>query len=161
MSIRLAIARFRELHEDYKGGAYKSPDALKFYDTERDAFMAAMLQAQQLTLRAGQSLRQALRVNREERLVVVLGPRREGSLTIDIGMGGFAAMMGPFAAHIICDFELGSPPDAITGRARVINSMKLPNGSYRTSFQLTTLEDDHRRRLETMVVDTALASIPR
>jgi hypothetical protein len=161
MSIRLALLRFRELHDEYKAGVFKSPEALKFYETERDSFLTAMLEAQQLTLRAGQAPRQTIRVNREERLVVMFGPRREGTLTIDIGMGGFAAMVGPFAAHIPCEFELGSPPDAITGRARTVISAKLPTGAYRTSFQITQLADDNRRKLETLVVDTALASITR
>ncbi len=162
MSIRTAIARFRELHDDYKAGAFKSPDALKFYESERDEFMAALLQAQQLTLRAGQSPRQTLRVNREEPLVVAFGPRREEGRTLDIGLGGFAAApLGPFAAHITCDFELGSTDAPIKGKARVVTSTKLPTGIYRTSFQLTTIAPEERKRLEIIVVDTALATIPR
>lgn len=161
MSIRLAIARFRDLHAQFKSGALKSPEALKLYETERDAFITATLQAQQLTLRAGQSPRQTIRVNREERLVVVFGPRREGSLTLDIGMGGFAALMGPFALHIVGDFELGVPPDSIKGRARVVTSAKLPNGSYRTSFQIMSISDADKQRLEMLVIDAALAAIPK
>lgn len=161
MSIRLALLRFRELHDEYKAGAYKSAEALKFYETERDAFLTAMLEAQQLTLKPGQAVRQTVRVNREERLVVVLGPRREGTLTIDIGMGGFAALVGPFAAHMYCDFELGTPPDTIKGRARTVMSAKQPSGEYRTSFQIMQMSPDDKRKLETLVVDAALASIKR
>jgi hypothetical protein len=161
MSIRLALLRFRELHDEYKAGVFKSPEALKFYETERDAFLTAMLEAQQLTLKPGQAARATVRVNREERLVIQLGPRREGCLTIDIGMGGFAALVGPFAAHMYCEFELGTPPDAIKGRARTVMSARQPNGEYRTSFQIMQLTDDDRRRLEILVVDTALASLKR
>ena len=83
MSIREAFYRFRELHEEYKAGAFKSPEALKYYESERDAFMQALVLAQQLTLRPGQSARQTIRITREMRLVLVIGPRREGTLTVE------------------------------------------------------------------------------
>jgi hypothetical protein len=114
-----------------------------------------------LTLRAGQSPRQALRVNRSERLVLMIGPRREGTLTVDLGVGGFAALVGPLAARIVCDFELGSPPDVLRGRARVVASMSQPDGSCRTSFTIETMSNDDRKRLEVFVVDAALAAQPR
>ena len=85
------------------------------------------------TLRPGQSARQALRIAREERLMIVIGPRKEGTLTLDIGTGGFAAVVGPLAARIVCEFELHIPGEAVTGRARVVSSAKGDDGSPRTS----------------------------
>jgi hypothetical protein len=161
MSIRAAILRFRDLHEAFKAGKLASKDDLARYESERDEFMRALLSAQQLTLRAGQSPRQALRVNRAERLVLMIGPRREGTLTVDLGVGGFAAQVGPLAARIVCDFELGTPPDVLRGRARVVASMGQPDGSCRTSFTIESMSNDDRKRLEVFVVDAALAAQPR
>ena len=160
MTIREAIVRFRELHQEFKAGAFKSPDARKFYESERDDFFAALVTAQQLGLRPGQSPRQSLRLTREERLVVILGPRREGTLTLDLGIGGFAALVGPLAAHITCDFELGAPPDVLRGKARVVASVKQPDGSVRTSFQILSMPPEDKQKLETLVVDAVLESLP-
>lgn len=157
MSLRAAILRFRELHDRYKAGALASPDDLKRYESDREDFMRAVVQAQQLTLRAGQSPRQTLRVTRGERLVLTIGVRREGTITLDLGVAGFAALVGPLAARIVCDFELGSPPDVMRGRARVVASQRLPDGSVRTSFVIESMSDADKKRLEIAVVDAALA----
>jgi hypothetical protein len=156
MSIKLAISRFKEMHDDFKAGAFKSPDALKFYMTERDAFMAAVVQAQQLTIKPGQAPRQAFRVTRTERLVLMIGPRREATVTLDLAIGGMSAMVGPLAAGVACEFELGTPPELVKGRARVVASVKLPDGSYRTSFAIDRIAESDKTLLETWAIDAAL-----
>src|SRR5262249_9417352 len=158
MSIREAIYRFREIHQEFKNGAYKSPEARGFYERERDDFVSALVLAQQLTRRPGQSPRQALRVTREERLVLKFGPRREGTLTLDVGSAGFCASVGPLALRIPCEFELGSEPNVVRGVARVVASVRGADGSYRTSFAIETMADEDRVRLETAVLDAALAA---
>jgi hypothetical protein len=161
MSIREAIVRFKELHEDFKKGEFKSPEARKFYESEREEFARALVQAQQLAIRPGQAARQALRVAREERLVVILGARREGTLTLDVGSGGFAALVGPLAISITCNFELFSDPDTVRGRARVVACTRLPDGTYRTSFAVDSMPPEEKARLETWVIDAALAGVAR
>jgi hypothetical protein len=158
MSIREAIARFRELHDEFKGGAFKSPEARAFYESERDDFLRALLQGQQLAVRPGQSPRQLLRVAAAVNVVLQLGPRREEGTTLDIGSGGFAAVLrSPLAARIVCDFELALP-QAVRGRARVAASVRDAGSNYRTSFAVESMPDDDRSRLETIVVDIALAA---
>lgn len=162
MSIREAISRFRELHEEFKGGAFKSPEARAFYETERDEFLRALLQGQQLAMRPGQSPRQALRVSTTSSLELAIGPRHESTKTLDLGSAGFAAIVsGPLAIRLACDFELGLAPAPVKGRARVVACVRDGTGAYRTSFAIETMSNDDRARLEVAVIDVALAAVPK
>jgi hypothetical protein len=162
MLIREALARFYDMHQRYKTGTLGSPEAVAAYEAEREAFTRAFVGAQQLALRAGQSARQSLRVARAERLVLAIGARRETTVTADVGVGGFSALVGPLAVRIVCDFELGSPPDVVRGRARVVASAAQPGGGSRTSFAIDAMAEDDKRRLEIAVIDAALISlVPR
>jgi len=162
MSMREAILRFRELHQEFKAGAFKSPAAMTFYESERDDFLRALLQAQQLTLRPGQSPRQAIRVGTALGLTLDIGPRRETTTTLDLGSAGFAAMLGgPLAPRIACEFELSLPTGALTGRARVVASTRDAAAAYRTSFAIDGVSDEGRARLEVTVIDTALEAFSK
>jgi hypothetical protein len=160
MSIRDAFRRFRELHEKYKAGKLDDESRAR-YEADREELARTLLQGQQLAMRPGQSPRQVLRVTRSEKLVITLGPRREGTLTLDIGAGGFSAIIGPLAARIVCEFELYIDGEPMRGRARVVAGTKAPDGSPRTSFAIEQLSDADKKRLETAVFDTALATLPR
>ena len=105
MFIREALARFYDLHEKYKAGTLASAEAVAIDESEREAFTQAFVLAQQLALRPGQSARQSLRVARAERLALHIGARHETTVTLDIGVGGFAALVGPLAVRIVCDFD--------------------------------------------------------
>jgi hypothetical protein len=161
MLIREALARFFDLHQQHKAGTLGASQAL--YESEREAFTRAFVQAQQLALRTGQSARQALRVARTERLALQIGARRETTFTLDMGVGGFSAPVGPLALRITCDFELGSPPDSLRGRARVVSSVPASGGrEARTSFAIEEMWEDDKERLENLVIDAALLSlVPR
>jgi hypothetical protein len=161
MLIREALIRFHDMHEQYKAGALTSREALAQYEAEREAFTRAFVEAQQLALKPGFSPRQTLRVARTERLALQIGPRREGTITVDIGIAGFAAQVGPLAVRIVCDFELGTEPAVVKGRARVVASASQPDGSFRTSFAIDSMTDDDRKRLEIWVLDYALKAVAK
>jgi len=156
------MRRFRELHEEFKSGAFKSPEARAFYESEREDFLRALLQGQQVAVRPGQSPRQAVRVAATVPVVLLIGPRREDATTVDLASAGFAAIVkSPLALRIPCDFELGSPTDLVKGRARVVACARDGTGAYRTSFSIETMSDADRTRLEVAVIDVALAAIPK
>jgi hypothetical protein len=162
MSIREAISRFRELHEEFKGGAFKSVEARAFYETERDDFLRALLQGQHLAMRPGQSPRQALRVTATMPLELDIGPRHESTKTLDLASAGFAGLVsGPLAMRIVCDFALGLAPTPVKGRARVVANVRDGSGAYRTSFAIETMSNEDRTRLEVAVIDVALDSLPK
>jgi hypothetical protein len=162
MSIREAIRRFRELHDEFKGGAFKSPEARAFYETERDDFLRALLQGQQLAMRPGQSPRQALRIAATMPLELDIGPRHESTKTLDLASAGFAgSVSGPLAIRIACDFGLGLPSGPVKGRARVVASVRDAAGGYRTSFAIETISPEDRTRLEVAVIDVALDALPK
>lgn len=162
MFIREALARFYDLHQQYKAGTFKTPGGAALYESEREAFTRAFVQAQQLAMRPGQSARQALRVARAERLALRIGPRQENTVTLEVGTGGFSALVGPLAVRIVCEFELGVAPDVVTGRARVVASTPQPDGGVRTSFAIDVLSEPDKKKLEIWVLDAALQSlVPR
>jgi hypothetical protein len=157
MSIREAIHRFEELHEEFKAGTFKSREALAFYESERDEFLRAVLQAQKLSLRPGQTPRQAVRVAAALRLKFRFGPRQEVGTTIDFASTGFAAHVStPLALRIPVDFELGVEPAPALGRARVVASSRDAAGQYHTSFSIETMSPEDRTRLEVAIIDIAL-----
>jgi len=159
MSIRAAMVRFEQLHKEFKTGAFKSPEARKFYESERDDFMRALLQVQQLAMRPGQSPRQALRVAASVPLTLHIGPRVETGTTADLASAGFCAILAvPLAVRILCDFEL-SGDQPLKGSARVVASTREGAGTYRTSFAIETMPDADRTRLEVAVIDVALAGV--
>jgi len=161
MSIREAMSRFRELHEEFKSGAFKSPEARAFYEGERDDFLRALLQAQQLAMRPGQSPRQALRVAAVVPVTLQIGPRRETGTTADLASAGFAAIISsPLALRIPCDFELAAEAP-LRGRALVVASTREGAGVYRTSFAIESMPSEDRTRLEVAVIDIALGAIPK
>jgi hypothetical protein len=162
MSLREAILRFHELHQEFKAGAFKSPEARAFYESERDDFVRALVQAQQLALRPGQSARQALRIGGAVSLELHIGPRHEETTTIDVGSAGFAALVsGPLAVRIVCDFMLGFPSGPVHGRARVVACARDGVGAYRTSFAIEGIAPEDRERLDVAVIDAALVVFPR
>ena len=162
MSMREAIERFREMHEEYKTGAFKSREALAFYESERDEFVMAVLQAQQIGLRPGQAVRHALRIAGAVGLELTVGPRKESATTIDVGTGGFAAVLGsPYAPGIRCEFQLELLSGKVQGRARLAAAVRDAASQYRTSFAIESMPEEDRKRLDIAVIDAALVTMNR
>jgi hypothetical protein len=93
-------------------------------------------------------------------VVLQVGARRESTITLDVGTGGFAAAVGPLAVGVVCEFELGISPEPLRGRARVVASVREASGAYRTSVAIETLTDGDRQRLEVYVIDAVLQTLP-
>ena len=84
------ISAFRELHERARRGALTAAEQAA-YRTGRDELARALLAAQRLTLKTGETPRQALRVARALQLELDLPTERQRSVTIDVSTGGFSA----------------------------------------------------------------------
>lgn len=150
---------FRLLHEQARRGQLKEGDAVR-YRTGRDELARALLSAQRVQVRPGETPRRALRVARALQADLDLPTARLRALTVDISTGGFACLL-PRAPPLGDElgFTLRLPgADPISGKARV-QDVKPREGSVRVSLMFTTLSEAERERMELFVFDTVLAQI--
>jgi hypothetical protein len=153
------LLEFRQLHEKARRGQLSERE-LQVYRSGRDELARALLAAQRLTLRPGETPRRALRVARALQVDVDLPTSRERAVTIDLSTGGFSCLLakGPPVGDEV-GFSLRLPAsDPLAGRARITDVKVLP-GNVRVSFQFASLSDAERERLELFVFDTVLAQL--
>src|SRR6266852_182725 len=86
------VVAFRALHDDARKGRLDSRGMAR-YEQERESLAKALLVAQRLLVKPGQTARQSLREARALPVELVLGARQEAVTTLDLGLGGFAALL--------------------------------------------------------------------
>src|SRR5690349_10733723 len=86
------LAAFRAFHEQARQGKLerKHRDA---YEQDREVLAKALLIAQRLSIKPGQTARQTLRVALALPVDVTARGARQSTTTLDLGLGGFAAML--------------------------------------------------------------------
>jgi hypothetical protein len=150
---------FRMLHEKARRGQLGERE-LQVYRSGRDELARALLAAQRLTLRPGETPRRALRVARALQVDLDLVTSRERAVTVDLSTGGFSCLLAkapPVGDEV--GFSLRLPAaEPLAGRARVQDVKVLP-GNVRASFQFASPSDADRERLELFVFDTVLAQL--
>jgi hypothetical protein len=147
------------MHEKARRGALDARD-LAVYKAGRDELARALLAAQRLTLKPGETPRQALRVARALQVDLDLLTSRERAITLDLSTGGFACLLakGPPLGDEV-GFSMRMPAaDPLVGRARVADK-RAHAGNVRAAFQFLNLASDDKERLETFVFDTVLAQL--
>lgn len=155
------IAAFRELHERARRGAL-TPSEAAAYRSGRDELARALLAAQRLTLKSGETPRQALRVARALQLELDLPTARERSVTIDLSTGGFSALLDkapPVGDEFGVSLRLPAA-DPVVCRARVTD-VRPQAGHVRVAARFEGLPPADRERLELFVFDTVLAQLVR
>ena len=159
MSLAQWLAAFREMHEKARRGALDARE-LSVYKAGREELARALLAAQRLTLKPGETSCQALRVARALQLDLDLLTSRERAITVDLSNGGFSCLLAkapPLGDEV--GFSLRMPAAAaLTGQARVAD-VKPHTGNVRVSFQFLNLSTDERERVEMFVFDTVLAQL--
>ncbi|HET8538276.1 MAG TPA: PilZ domain-containing protein [Anaeromyxobacter sp.] len=153
------LLEFRQLHERARRGQLSQRE-LQVYRSGRDELARALLAAQRLTLRPGETPRRALRVARALQVDVDLGVARDRAVTIDLSTGGFSCLLAkapPVGDEV--GFSLRLPAAApLAGRARVTDVKVLP-GNVRVSFHFANQTDADKERLELFVFDTVLGQL--
>lgn len=159
MSLSDWLAEFREMHERARRREL-SPKEESIYRAGRDELARALLSAQRLTLKPGETPRQALRVARALQVDLDLVTSRQRAITSDLSAGGFSCLLGkapPVGDEI--GYALRIPGgEALSGRARVADAKAL-QGNIRVSFELVNLTADERERLELFLFDSVLAQL--
>jgi hypothetical protein len=150
---------FRELHERAKRGQLSSAEQ-DGYRSGRDELARALLSAQRLTVKPGETPRQALRVARALQVDLDLLTSRTRAITVDISAGGFSCLLAkapPSGDEV--GFSLRIPgAEALAGKAHTAD-VKPQQGNVRVSFAFVGLEAAERDRMELFVFDTVLAQI--
>jgi hypothetical protein len=150
---------FRELHERAKAGKLVGADVAAYRDA-RDELARALLGAQRLTVKPGETPRQSLRVARALQVDLDLFTSSARAITIDLSTGGFACLLAkaPPAGDEFT-FTLRLPgTEALTGKVRVAD-IKPQQGNVRVSFQFCGLPEADRERVEIFVFDTVLGQM--
>jgi len=159
MSLGEWLSTFRDLHERARRGQL-NPRELSIYRAGRDELARALLAAQRLTVKPGETPRQALRVSRALQLDLDMPTAHQKAVTIDVSTGGFSTLLSKSPA--LGDevrFSLRMPAsEPLAGQCRVTD-VKAQTGNVRVSFQFAGLSPEDRERLEVFVFDTVLAQL--
>ena len=150
---------FRELHTKAREGKL-SKGEVETYRGARDELARALLSAQRLTVKPGETPRQSLRVARALQVNLDLITSTARAITIDLCTGGFACLLAkaPSSGDEF-SFSLRFPgADALTGKLRVAD-VKPQQGNVRVSFQFSGLSAEEKERVELFVFDTVLSQI--
>jgi hypothetical protein len=159
MSLADWLAEFRELHEKAHR-AQLSPRERVVYRAGRDELARALLAAQRLTLKPGETPRQALRVARALQVDLDMAISHVRAMTVDLSTGGFGALLAkPLAMGESVKYSLRLPgSEPLAGEARVVDVKPQP-GNVRVCFAFRDLSETDRERLELLIFDTVLAQI--
>jgi hypothetical protein len=150
------LKTFRALHARARAGAL--PDGeLAGCRAQRDELAKALLAAQQIMLKGGESPRRQLRAARAVQLVLDLPQEKVRALTLDVSAGGFGALLPkPLTPgdQLRCTLRLpGQEP--VAGVVRVVD-VKVQPGNARAAFAWVNLPAADAERLEMLVFDTVL-----
>ncbi len=153
------LRTFRDLHEKARRGQL-SPRDQQVYRAGRDELARALLAAQRLTCKPGETPRQALRVARALQVDLDLPTSRLRAITMDVSTGGFATLLAkapPLGDEIGYSMRIPAA-EPLAGRARIADVKPL-TGNVRVAFQFVNMSAEERERLEMFVFDTVLAQL--
>jgi hypothetical protein len=150
------LAAFRNLHKKAHENALDEAQRA-LYLAHRDELARAMMAAQRLTLPPGRPPRQELRIARALQLDLTIAPDTVRLVTLDVGSGGFAALVDrKLNVGEVVDFALRLPnQNPAAGKARVVD-LKAQNGRIRGAFAFTQVPESDRERIEMFVFDATL-----
>jgi hypothetical protein len=155
------VVAFRALHADARKGNLDRRERAR-YEQERETLAKALLIAQRLSVKPGQTARQTLRVVRALPVDLMVGRQREQAETVDLGLGGFAVLLErPLRVRDRIEFALGvgGVDDPVQGHARVV-SVQRKGKPFRVAFAFEELSESDVERLGFEIFDAALERIP-
>jgi len=157
MGLRDWVKEFGVLHAQARIGALTLPERQK-YLAGREELAAALLAAQRLELKDGMMARQSVRVQRTLPADITVDGVHERGMTLDISVGGFAAMLGPNAKvgdHAQVAIKLPGGEGLLESGASVVN-VRPHGGVFRVSFAFVDMPAAARERLGFLIFDVVL-----
>jgi hypothetical protein len=158
MSLANWLRLFRALHERAKRGELAGADAAD-YRAGCDELARALLAAQHVALRPGESPRHVLRVARAIQVTLETPVSIVRATTIDVSVGGFSVLLGkipPSEEHTATLRIPGAEPVVV---GVLPGECKQQPGTVRVGFVFEKLPEPARERLEMLVMDTALSQL--
>jgi hypothetical protein len=150
---------FRTLHEKAMKDELAGADA-DDYRAGCDELARALMAAQRIPIKPGDVPRHQLRVARAVQVDLETPVSRVRATTVDLSVNGFsvlAAKAPPHGEEQAASLRLpGGEPIAATV---IPGELKQQPGTVRVSFVFKQLRDADRRRLELLVIDTALSQL--
>ena len=155
------LAAFRDLHEQARADAL-SPRDWVTYREGREELARALLAAQRLALKPGETPRQALRVALALQVDLEWPKGQVRALTIDLSAGGFATLLAKApATSDDVKYTLRLPGGSeLSGVARVADVLAHPS-NVRVALAFRDLAESDRDRLELVIFDTVLQQLAR
>lgn len=153
------LKQFRAVHERARTGKLDKAE-LDLYRAARDELARALLSAQRLTVKPGETPRAALRVARALQVDLDLLTSKARAITIDLCTGGFSCLLAKAPpSGDECGFSLRLPgSEQLVGKVRVAD-VKPQQGNVRVSFQFSGLPPEEKERVELFVFDTVLSQM--
>ena len=159
MSLAEWLTTFRDMHERSRRGQL-NPREAAVYKAGRDELARALLAAQRLTVKPGETPRQALRVSRALQVDLNMPTSHQKAVTIDVSTGGFSTLLSrsPALGEEV-RFSMRMPgSEPLAGQCRVTDA-KAQTGNVRVAFQFVGLAVEDRERVEVFIFDTVLAQL--
>ena len=157
MDLNAFITVFSDLHEKARRKALDGAQ-LKIYHDGREALARAMVAAQRLTLKEGQTPREAMRVARAVQIDLDLARGRIQAVTLDISRTGFSALLEKAPPPTETPgFTLRIPGiiDPVVGRCKPVDISKL-QGHVRAGFAFQNLSERDLDKIEMMLFDSVI-----
>ncbi|MHB1847236.1 MAG: PilZ domain-containing protein [Deltaproteobacteria bacterium] len=161
MNLDVWLASFRKAHEQARGGGL-SPAERDEYQKGRNELARLVVAAQQLTLKPGETPRQALRVAKALQLDLALPGGSQRSMTQDLSIGGFSAYLAkavPAASVVAGSLRLPGGAGLLALKCRVVDCQARKQGNYRVAFAFEPLPPDELEKLELVVFDAVLEQL--
>ena len=162
MGLQEWVVNFRALHLRAKDGMLDASE-LERYHAAREELAQALLAAQRITVKPGETARALLRVPRAMQADITVTGCKQRAMTLDISSGGFSAMLGiglPMNERNEVTLKMPAGGDPLTCEAKV-TGVKRQGGTYRVSFEFHKLQPADADRFGFLVFDTALDSLKR
>lgn len=154
--------QFCNWHEQFKAGTL-GVNLVPAYMQARLDLNAILVLAQGLDIRAGNGIRQAVRIARGVPVEFDMVGGKVSSLTQDLSTSGISAILGDApAVGTLCGFRLKLARDIqpIIGQCRVVAKIPM-QGSVRMAVTFIDLTKEGLGHIETLVFDAACADIRR
>ena len=162
MGLQDWVENFRGLHNRARDGKLEERD-LERYHEGREELAQALVGAQKIALKGGESARNALRVPKAMQVDILVPGGKQRAMTLDISATGFSAMLGiglPLGERhsVILKMPAGATPIECEA---TVSGTKRQGGTYRVSYTFLKLTPEQTDQVMFLVFDAALDALKK
>jgi hypothetical protein len=162
MGLQAWMVNFKSLHQRAKDGALDARE-LERYQAAREELAQALLGAQRIEVRPGETARGSLRVAKAMQIDLAVPGGRQRAMTLDLSSTSLSAMLGIGLGvgerfDAVLKMPAGAPP--LECQVEVISS-KRQGGTYRVAFNFVRLPPADIERIGFVIYDAAIDTFQR